>query len=541
MKQGALLVEQSIDGYRPLGAFGQPVHNSYVQLRAAVAQRLDERCANLFARPQFDERSQKIRWIAPVAGDARSWNDLAPQEQAERALDLKIIRGQFDNYLSELRTNGGNGGGEAFASVLDQALKTPNDRHLHFIDDQPVMTFWGFAEQGGGTFDPLTALPPAAAAAETPRAEPEEAVSSTRRWPLWLWWLLPLLLLLALLLWWFFWREPSVEAPLNETLQEEAPLPLEEPRPPDPANVIERPVIRDFTGQIIPPEQVTVDAEGRVVGPDGEVIEGVTPEELGLVAEDGELGAAPEDLVTDEGLVGEEGLGEAELPPGEDQALGEDEALSGEEQPQTEGEEPLGEDPSAAGEEPPVPGEEPETPGEEPPAPEEGAAPEDEPPAGDEPAEEPAGADEPAGPEGEPEQPPAEPGEPLSLPPDPPTPGDQAGGAQGGPASVEFLQGQWRSRSALTDEQGNQLDQTYEFGADGQGQSVIRRADGTRCVAPAEARMQDGKLTISEKDNPTCADGQKFEKSETVCEVDASGQTRCSGDGFDVQMERAGP
>jgi hypothetical protein len=102
------------------------------------------------------------------------------------------------------------------------------------------------------------------------------------------------------------------------------------------------------------------------------------------------------------------------------------------------------------------------------------------------------------------------------------------------------MRGKWISRSALSDEQGNRLDQIYQFDEYGKGLSVIRRADGAECTAPAEARMEDGRLRITEQANPTCPDGQQFKSSETACEVDASGRTRCKGNGYDVQIERAG-
>src|SRR3954447_8648670 len=99
MRQGVMLSEGSIDGFQSLGAFGQPVHESYVQLRAAIERRLGARYANFFARPQIDDRAKRIRWVAPVPGQAVSWRDLSREEQVERALDLQIMRGAFDHYL----------------------------------------------------------------------------------------------------------------------------------------------------------------------------------------------------------------------------------------------------------------------------------------------------------------------------------------------------------------------------------------------------------------------------------------------------------
>lgn len=575
MKQGSVLVEMDMDGYRPLGAFGQPVHKSFVQLQAAVRQRLGARCADLFARPQWDERSRKIRWVAPVPGEAKNWNELDPAEQAERALDLQIIRAEFENYLGELRSagasSGGKSGGEAFASVLEQALKTPNDGHLHFVGEQPVMTFWGFSELSGARFDPLAAAPPVAAAAAavppvTPAAPPPQE-EPHRRFPAWLLWLIPLLLLLLLfLLWWFFWEgDRQVETPGGQRLgdptepvtprQGGLEIPPQEPVPdtvpdalPDVVPEPERaellpgeraePVIRDRQGRVYRVRRLSVDEQGRVVDENGRVVEGITVDQLRDLQEgkmidrdgDGVPDKVQVDLdgdgVLDGELVDRDGDGIADGVAidrdGDGVPEGEFVDRDGDGLPDgiVDGDGALGDNTN-----PPVPGGTPDT-----------ATPEDAQPgeALDLPEDVVRQSEEtPPVPEGQQGQTDPQTGEPDSTSPVP-----EARPGQTAPVPVEFMRGKWRSRSKLTDEQGNQLDQTYEFDQSGKGQSVIRRADGTRCTAPAEARMEGGKLRIQELENLKCADGQQFEKSETTCERDANGQTRCKGQGFDVQIER---
>ena len=492
MRQGSVMVEGSIDGFQPLGAFGQPVHQSYVQLRAAIEQRLGPRYANFFARPQIDDRAKRIRWVAPIPGEAVNWRELSREQQVERALDLQIMRGEFDRYLKELVATRGQSpersGGEAFAAVLEQALKTPNDGHLHFIGDQPIATFWGFSEPGSPGFEPLGAAPRADAVAAP--AAPQEAIvdpvpieEPRRRWPWWLWLLLPLLLLLLLLLLaLYLWPSLPRQFGLNlpfvvEAPRDEVPAPPEEPPP----------------GQDLP--------DGRVIGRDGVVLD------RNGVVEPPPVGVEPTQPVVPEGGVVEP------APPVPEEA------------PAAGGGEPM---PPDAASQPPDEGTEPV-----PPEPLPGTLPEAQPP------EPPTGADG--------EQPPdaggpdtgAAPGDgaPLAIP----------DGAAGGSGPADFLQGRWRSRSGLVDEAtGVPLDQSYQFDQGGRGRSVVRRADGVECSAPAEARMENGQLKVNELENLRCPDGQQFEKTETACTRDAQGQTRCSGayqggKKFDVQIDRAAP
>ena len=500
MRQGSVIAEGSIDGFQALGAFGQPVHQSYVQLRAAIEQRLGQRYADFFARPQIDDRAKRIRWVAPVPGEAVNWRDLSREQQAERALDLQIMRGEFDNYLKELLATRGQSaersGGEAFAAVLQQALKTPNDGHLHFIGDQPIATFWGFSEPGAPGFEPLGAAPRAETlatpvAAEGPIVDPVPALEPRRRWPWWLW-LLPLILLLLLLLLAFYlW--PSFPRQFGINL----PFAVEAPRDEVPPTSVE------------PPARVLPD--GRVIGPDGVVVD-----RNGVVVPDTGITAPPDGTAPTPPVPAESGATEP-TPPGAGEAPG------------TEGNEPT---PPDAATEPPTNATPPTPPDAQPPEPEA-------PPATNEPKppEMPPGNDSQQPPDAGSQSGTAPGGMPLAIPE----------GAAGGSGPADFLQGRWRSRSGLVDEAtGGQLNQSYQFDKSGQGRSVVRRADGVECSAPAEARMENGQLKVKELANLTCPDGQQFEKTETACTRDAQGQTRCSGayEGgkkFDVQIDRAAP
>ena len=90
---------------------------------------------------------------------------------------------------------------------------------------------------------------------------------------------------------------------------------------------------------------------------------------------------------------------------------------------------------------------------------------------------------------------------------------------------------------------GKPLEQFYRLGQDGTGQTVIKRADGVECTAPAAARMEGGKLTVEEAGDPRCPDGRTFGRSKTTCQREGS-RTVCTGlnpDGtrFNVGIEKA--
>ncbi|WP_413204834.1 SrfA family protein [Rhodospirillum sp. A1_3_36] len=507
MKQGGIILEADSGRYRALGVFGQPVHRSHIQIQAALSQRLGAKYANFFARPQWEEGGSQIRWVAPVPGKVVDWRDLDPSERTSKALDLQIMRGEIHNYLADLKADAsqskGNGGGAAFATVLEQSLRTPNDGHLHFVGDQPVMTFWGFTEQSGASFEPLSVVPKeaapataaaAAAAERQPIPEPVPVEKASGR-PWWHWLLLLLGLLLLLLLAWLWWNretgglgpspsEISVPPARESVIEEEKQ---------DRRSRLDEETRRRYLSDI---SRLRVDQDGRVIGPDGQVIEGVTPEDLGLLDAEGPARLADPNQDGDGSDPGTPGLEEEAKP---DPSLPDDSKAENT-PPEAENAAPPGAEDSADGPQ----GQ--ETPPPTPPSDGAGEAPQDS----------------------------------LNIPD-----GPADGSAESAPG-IGFMSGKWRSDAGLTDENGMPLDQTYEFDDQGKGRSVVRRADGVTCSAPAEAKMEGGALQVRESENLKCSDGNVFERSETICEKGADGKTQCrgsygGGEGYDVKIKRANP
>jgi hypothetical protein len=246
---GSQLAHDKVDRYRSLGAFGKPVYQGHVQLRAMLKGKLGERAANYFAKPTFDPDMGELRWTAEVPGAVRGWRELRGDEQAERALDLEVLRSQLMGYAADLRSQsaGQPGGAASFASLLEQAMRVPaQGDFLYFVGDQPVIAFWGFEDRDGASADPSAVAPrlvpaPGLAAAAAPVIPavlaPEPAPPAPRR-RAWWWWLLWALLALALLALLFFLlrgctpqltglpsADPAASAPLARPAESPASVP----------------------------------------------------------------------------------------------------------------------------------------------------------------------------------------------------------------------------------------------------------------------------------------------------------------------------
>lgn len=496
---GPVLAEESMDRFEPLGVFGQPVHQSHIQLQAALSRRLGPRYANFFATPRFDPRGDRVSWVSPVEGDAKRWRDLSDEEQAARALDLKVMKSELEVYMTELRNFEGQGkdkrAASAFIAVLEQALKTPNDGYLYFVGDQPVSVFWGFREEETQPFETLTAAPRSVPVSR-PTAAPPPSEDAPRKPFRWLWLLLPLLLFL---IWWFWPDDGPVLNELGDPPAIEDPQVEAGPDPLEPLYFERDGVIVDRDGNILP---------GARLEEDGGIL---VPEGAGFVDEFGNtiLNEEGEAVVNDVSDAATENPTDGDpLPEGSKEAPLEPEAA-----------EPDAGDEGSAGDE-----------GQEPEAPEVPEAPEIlEDQTGDDKVGE-EGQD--PGDQDPPDQPSVDPGEAPTIPDNAPD------GAAG------FMQGDWRSDSGLVDGRaGEELTQEFRFDENGKGESIVRRSDGVTCRAPAEATVKDGNLRVEEKSNLSCSDGTSFKRSKTVCIRGLDGRARCRGvdaDGkqFDVQLNR---
>ncbi|MGO8869609.1 MAG: hypothetical protein ACLQME_24245 [Alphaproteobacteria bacterium] len=224
---GQLLSGAPLKGLEALVVFDRPVYESYEQIAGVVAQRLGPQHAAVFARPELADG--QIRWWAEVAGPARRWSELnaadrARLEPTRLQLGEEIARLTADLSRAGINTPKGN-----LSQILHAALEVPGIEHLYVVDDQPVLTFWGFRGAGGDGVNGLAPLPEAALAG---------ALAPAARWWLWPWLLLAALLLAllaAFLAWWLLLRKPAV-APVPAlppvASRVETPLPREPSLPP---------------------------------------------------------------------------------------------------------------------------------------------------------------------------------------------------------------------------------------------------------------------------------------------------------------------
>lgn len=467
-----------------LGAFGRPVHSLYAQLRAVVEARLSLRHANLFAEPVLHSAHNRIDWYASAEGAPVRLADL-PTDQAQAAhAALVQLSAELSGLSEELKASA-NDSDQALGHLIGLSLSTPDDSHVFVVGDQPVLTFWGFARQGGGVQTaPLYGYGGQAA---QPAAAPQFAAAAVpvRRslLPWAMFGIAGLLAIVAVLL--ILKSIAGVDVPGLAWLdgpREGAPPPAGRPDPvrvadaaqstpvDDRALVAARERERVLRASLVALESEYSGARAACPAPQRPPSTALVPDRdrPGLVT------PRPTDRVNQPDRL--------TVRPDQDRPVTDLSALDP----------PAGPDDSI------------------------------EPDANDSALDDP-GETDPAG-------------APLTI-----SEGERA--AQ----DLAALEGTWRTGRNLMD-QGNAdpLEIEYAFDADGRGRTTIRLADGVTCTAEAEA-VYNGPdaIVITELDHPACSDGTAFEKSEIVCLIDQDGSTICEGaqaggDGFPVALYEAG-
>jgi len=482
MAAGPLLVSEPLQRYRALGLAGDPVWRAAGQLRAAIAQRLSRRHADLLAIPEVDPTGRRIDWYAPFEGQVRKLSELDDSQRHAILNDVHRLHGEITGLADSMDEPQRSTAERNFARLLRHALTAPGEDTLYVVDGKPVMTFWGFSADANlpGVFlaSPPLAPRPAVGPQPLPQAvmasAPAVVAAGTRSvWWQWLLLAVLLLLLLALLAWlvrpYLPRLEPWLEAEARDralSLAVRQPVELQKARS-DTLQQENEDLRLELARLTDEAARRGGDCAAAVVVPGGVVVvDSNAPIERGAAPDAPPTGA--DVTVADKGT---------------DKAAGKD-------QPQDKGADDKNVDKGNM------------------------KGPEDKGP--DKGPQDKGGNDKNMAAKDEPKK--DEP-KPMTVPPEAKQKGDLA-----------FLKGDWRSRTGLATATGERdLRPNYNLDDKGKGKVTFVQKNGTTCEAPAEARWDGSKLVIEEKANPKCADGKTYARNTVNCEVGQDGVAKCTG------------
>ncbi len=107
--------------------------------------------------------------------------------------------------------------------------------------------------------------------------------------------------------------------------------------------------------------------------------------------------------------------------------------------------------------------------------------------------------------------------------------------------NIQVLDGNWKVKSPIVEANtGKSVDLQYTFDKDGNGKAVIKQQNGTKCEASVKGSMVSGELQINNESTAVCSDKTVFNMPKIKCKAGINGNSDCSavyGDGQDPESK----
>ncbi|QKJ87171.1 hypothetical protein PMPD1_2226 [Paramixta manurensis] len=133
----------NLDAVLALGENGQPVYASARQLRETLRLKKWLAIADCLAIPYISESGDRLDWYASGTGKVKSWA-AANESERQHALTLLESYQQRLNDISQQALNADKPALRRFGALLAKAFHFPDRQYVYLVDNQPVLTFWGF-------------------------------------------------------------------------------------------------------------------------------------------------------------------------------------------------------------------------------------------------------------------------------------------------------------------------------------------------------------------------------------------------------------
>lgn len=256
MSQKKIIYSVSLQEFRPIIWYGEPVFTRYSQLKSILIEKLGEKFSEFLAEPviskEMIEGKGKAHWMSAYVANGTPFSKLNPQLQEQARQQLQLTVNKIKNFAKELQQDE-HPNMKELGELLLLAIEVPGLDYIYVENDRICLVLWGFSSEESKKVNfqiskviepPIGYIPPISKNEEvTPPIDDKVKIEKhldendkkeiktanventpppvvppvapiekkKRRIPAWLWFIFGMLLmfLILFLLWWFLLRNTN--------------------------------------------------------------------------------------------------------------------------------------------------------------------------------------------------------------------------------------------------------------------------------------------------------------------------------------------
>ena len=233
----------SLQDFRPLIWYGEPIFNRYKNLYSILKEGIGEQYANFFAEPVISKESiegrGKAAWLSDYVSKPMPFSSLSEQEQEQTKQLLHKILSKIKEFSKELQSKE-DASQKEIGELLMNAIEVPGLDYIFVEDNKIVLALWGFtsdkAEKQNFQISKIIAAPPPQPVPPPPPPPPISQPSTPpppisqpptppppeekkkKGIPAWLWFIIGALFmfLILFLIWFFLLRNSNTISDLHD-------------------------------------------------------------------------------------------------------------------------------------------------------------------------------------------------------------------------------------------------------------------------------------------------------------------------------------
>lgn len=141
-----LLVTENVQDFESLGWAERSISQLHNQFTTAVKKRCKNGCSDIFATPEASG-NDKIDYYTNQYTNASRYSDLSKSERNKLDDQIEDAVSEVEKLRQQLKASDRDND-KNVATVLDLVLKIPGADHIWRVDGKPVVTMWGYSDDG---------------------------------------------------------------------------------------------------------------------------------------------------------------------------------------------------------------------------------------------------------------------------------------------------------------------------------------------------------------------------------------------------------